>query len=45
MRRIHSHICAAAYPVLEAAGVATAEDSEAASRALTPLGVPKPATK
>lgn len=45
MRRIHSHICAAAYPVLEAAGVATAEDNEAASRALTPLGVPKPATK
>lgn len=41
MRRIHSHICAAAYPVLEAAGVPQ-EDGGEARRALTPPGVPKP---
>jgi phosphate:Na+ symporter len=46
MRRIHSHICAAAYPVLEAAGVTTtAEESEAASRVLTPLGAAKSVTE
>jgi phosphate:Na+ symporter len=45
MRRIHSHICAAAYPVLEAAGLATAEESDAASRALTPLGVTRSVTE
>ncbi|MCW5690727.1 MAG: Na/Pi cotransporter family protein [Pseudolabrys sp.] len=46
MRRIHSHICAAAYPVLEAAGVATtAEESQAASRVLTPLGAAKSVTE
>jgi phosphate:Na+ symporter len=45
MRRIHSHICAAAYPVLEAAGVTEAAGIEAAGRALTPPGVVKPATE